>query len=103
MNDPAPTPAAVAPTSPPHRSQVRDGQRRAVGSAAVAPPNRQHYKRSGGIAAYLLVLVSLQIFLMVVAVEGVLSHEGGLARAAAGLSVVVFLIVLALRRLMPHE
>jgi hypothetical protein len=29
--------------------------------------------------------------------------EGGLARAAAGLSVALWLIVVALRRLMPHE
>ena len=79
------------------------GPRRRVGRAAVAPPDRSRYKRSGGIAAYLLVMVSLQIFLLVVAVEGVLAHEGGLARAAAGLSVALWLIVVALRRLMPHE
>ena len=41
--------------------------------------------------------------LLVVAVEGVLAHEGGLARAAAGLSVGLWVIVVALRRLMPHE
>ena len=76
---------------------------RAIGRAAVAPPDRSRYQRSAGIAAYLLVLVSLQIFLLVVAVEGVLAHEGGLARAAAGLSVGLWLIVMALRRLMPHE
>ncbi|MBK9559086.1 MAG: hypothetical protein WAX12_11660 [Candidatus Microthrix subdominans] len=89
---------ASAPTS-----QVRGGSQRPVGRAAVAPPDRSRYKRSGGIAAYLLVMVSLQIFLLVVAVEGVLAHEGGLARAAAGLSVALWLIVVALRRLMPHE
>ena len=32
---------------------------RAIGRAAVAPPDRSRYKRSAGIAAYLLVLVSL--------------------------------------------
>ena len=41
--------------------------------------------------------------LLVVAVEGVLAHEGGLARAAAGLSVGLWVIVVALRRRMPHE
>lgn len=54
--------------------------KRAIGRAAVAPPDRSRYKRSGGIAAYLLVMVSLQIFLLVVAVEGVLAHQPGLAR-----------------------
>ncbi|CCM62202.1 hypothetical protein [Candidatus Microthrix parvicella] len=77
--------------------------KRAIGRAAVAPPDRSRYKRSGGIAAYLLVMVSLQIFLLVVAVEGVLAHQPGLARAAAGLSVGLWLIVMTLRRLMPHE
>jgi hypothetical protein len=48
-------------------------------------------------------MVSLQIFLLVVAVEGVLAHQPGLARAAAGLSVGLWLIVMTLRRLMPHE
>ena len=89
--------------SAPAGPHVRGGTHRPVGRAAVAPPDRSRYKRSGGIAAYLLVMVSLQIFLLVVAVEGVLAHEGGLARAAAGLSVALWLIVVALRRLMPHE
>lgn len=60
-------------------------------------PSRIEDKRSGGILVYLLVLVSLQIFLLVVAVEGVLDHEPGLARAAAALSVAVFLSALVLR------
>jgi hypothetical protein len=60
-------------------------------------PTRTETKRSGGILVYLLVLVSLQVFLLVVAVEGVLTHEAGLARAAAALSSAVFLSALALR------
>ncbi|MBK6971307.1 MAG: hypothetical protein IPH29_19915 [Candidatus Microthrix sp.] len=99
----APATGATRPEGAPSTSQVRGGSQRPVGRAAVAPPDRSRYKRSGGIAAYLLVMVSLQIFLLVVAVEGVLAHEGGLARAAAGLSVGLWLIVVALRRLMPHE
>lgn len=50
-------------------------------------PVRAQNNRSGGILIYLLVLVSLQIFMMVVAVEGVLAHNAGLATAAAVFSV----------------
>jgi DMSO reductase anchor subunit len=54
-------------------------------------------KRNGGLLAYYLVLVSLQIFLLVVAVEGVLAHDAGPARAAAVLSIAVFASALVLR------
>ncbi|MCB1257219.1 MAG: hypothetical protein KDB26_08950 [Microthrixaceae bacterium] len=50
-------------------------------------PVRAQNNRSGGILVYLLVLVSLQIFMMVVAVEGVMSHNASLATAAAVFSV----------------
>ncbi len=52
---------------------------------------------------YLLLFVSLQIFLLVVALEGVASHEPGLARAAAALSVAVFVSALALRWFLRHD
>ena len=42
-------------------------------------------KRNGGLLVYYLVLVSLQIFLLVVAVEGVTAHDPGPARAASAL------------------
>jgi hypothetical protein len=54
-------------------------------------------KRNGGLLVYFLVLVSLQIFLLVVAVEGVIAHDPGPARAAAALSVRVFASALGLR------
>jgi len=46
---------------------------------------------------YLLLLVALQVFLLVVAVEGLLGDEPDLARNAALLSVGVFGSALALR------
>ena len=54
-------------------------------------------KRNGALLVYYLVLVSLQIFLLVVAVEGVIAHDPGPARAAAALSVFVFASALGLR------
>ena len=60
-------------------------------------PARSQNNRSGGILVYLLVLVSLQIFLMVVAVEGVLAHEPGLATAAAILSLLVAALAFGFR------
>jgi hypothetical protein len=46
---------------------------------------------------YLLLLVSLQVFLLVVAIEGLQSDQPSLANAAAALSIVLFLSTLALR------
>ncbi len=54
-------------------------------------------RRSGGLLVYLLLLVALQIFLMVVALEGVLGHDFALARNAAVLSVAVFAAAAAIR------
>lgn len=52
-------------------------------------PVRSQNNRSSGILIYLLVIVSLQIFLMVVAVEGVMAHKSNLAIASAVLSVLL--------------
>jgi hypothetical protein len=59
--------------------------------------SRREAKRTGAFLIYLLLLVSLQVFLMVVAVEGVLDHDAGLAWAAALLSVGLFASAIALR------
>lgn len=61
----------------------------------VAP--RPAVKRSTAMLVYLLLLVSLQIFLLVVAVEGLLGDEPALARNAALLSVALFGSTVALR------
>lgn len=63
----------------------------------MSVPNRAEAKRNGGLLVYFVVLVSLQVFLLVVAVEGVLAHDPGPARAAAALSVVVFASALVFR------
>ena len=54
-------------------------------------------KRSTGLLVYLLLLVSLQVFLLVVAVEGLQGDDPGIARAAAVLSLALFGSTLALR------
>lgn len=61
-----------------------------------APP-RSEAKRSSAILVYLLLLVSLQIFLLVVAVEGLLGDEPAVARNAALLSLALFGSTIALR------
>ncbi|MDQ2677709.1 MAG: hypothetical protein M3Y51_03120 [Actinomycetota bacterium] len=60
-------------------------------------------RRNGGLLAYLILLLSLQAFLLVVALEGVLAHEPGLARAAAALSVVVAAAAFGLRWFIRHD
>jgi hypothetical protein len=44
---------------------------------------------STAVLVYLILLFSLQIFLLVVAVEGFLDHDPGLAWAATGVSIVL--------------
>jgi hypothetical protein len=47
-------------------------------------------QRSNAVLVYLLVLITLQVFLLVVAVEGFLGDEDHLAWTAAGFSLVLF-------------
>jgi hypothetical protein len=54
-------------------------------------------KRSNAVLVYLLLLVSLQVFLLVVAVEGLQGDAPDIARAAAALSIVLFGGAVALR------
>lgn len=60
-------------------------------------PPRSEARRSSAVLVYLLLLVALQIFLLVVAVEGLLGNDPHLARNAALLSVGVFASAMALR------
>jgi hypothetical protein len=66
---------------------------------AAAHRERQ---RSNAVIVYALVLVSLQIFLLTVAVEGLLADEDSLALAAAGLSAFLFVVALAFGHLLRH-
>ncbi|MHB1139998.1 MAG: hypothetical protein ACYC2O_13665 [Microthrixaceae bacterium] len=66
-------------------------------------PARSDRRRNGGLLVYLILFVSLQAFLLVVALEGVLAHEAGLARAAAMLSIVVAICAFGLRWFIRHD
>lgn len=50
---------------------------------------RADRRRHGGLLVYLILLVSLQAFLLVVALEGIAAHDPVLARNAAILSIVL--------------
>lgn len=64
---------------------------------------RAERRRSGGLLVYLILMVSLQSFLLVVALEGIAGHEPDLARAAAALSVVVLASAWGLRWFVQHD
>lgn len=66
-------------------------------------PPRSERRKTGGLLIYLILFLSLQVFLMVVGLEGVLAHEPGLARAAAIMSVCLFGFALALRWFLGHD
>ncbi len=59
--------------------------------------SRAARRRSGGLLVYMVLLVSLQSFLLVIALEGIVAHEPALARNAAALSVVVLVSAWGLR------
>lgn len=56
---------------------------------------------SSAVLVYVLVLFSLQLFLLSVAVEGFLGHEPGLAWAATGISAVLAVGSLLFYRYLP--
>lgn len=62
-----------------------------------APVTRSESKRSTAMVVYLLLLVALQIFLLVVAIEGLQGNDPDMARNAALLSLGLFGATLALR------
>jgi len=63
----------------------------------MTTPGRSEAKRSGAVLVYMILLVSLQVFLLVVALEGVLGQDPTLAASAAAINVVLFLSALGLR------
>lgn len=70
---------------------------------APAGALRRERRRSTAVLVYTLLLVALQIFLLTVAVEGLLGDDDRLAWAAAGLSVLLFVINLGFARLLSHD
>ncbi len=79
------------PRGPTEPGGALEGPARTPSGGPFAVPERRRAaaKRTNAVLVYLLLLVSLQVFLLVVAVEGVLGHEPALARNAAILSLVV--------------
>ena len=65
--------------------------------------SRAARRRSGGLLVYMVLLVSLQSFLLVIALEGIVAHEPALARNAAVLSVVVLASAWGLRWLVRDD
>lgn len=64
---------------------------------------RAERRRSGGLLVYLILLLSLQAFLLVVALEGIAGHEPALARNAAVLSVVLLASAWGLKWFVRHD
>ncbi len=64
---------------------------------------RAERRRSGGLLVYLILLVSLQTFLLVVALEGIAAHDPHLARNAAILSMLLFASAAGLRWFVRHD
>ncbi len=59
-------------------------------------------KTSSAVLVYVILLVSLQIFIITVAVEAFLEDDEGLAWSAAGVSVVLAVAAVAFLRLFRH-
>lgn len=51
----------------------------------------RHRRQSSAVAIYVIILMSLQVFLVTVAAEALLDDDEGLAWATAGVSVVLFI------------
>ena len=70
---------------------------------APAAALQRERRRSSAVLVYTVLLVSLQIFLLTVAVEGLLDDDDRLAWVAAGLSALLFAVNLGFARLLRHD
>ena len=66
----------------------------------MSPLGAQDTKRSNAVFVYVVLILSLQIFLLVVALEAFQADHAELAWPAAGLSVALFATTLAFSRLL---
>jgi hypothetical protein len=64
---------------------------------------RRRSKVTGAILVYVILLLSLQVFLLIVAVEGLLAGDAGLAWSATGISTALFLSASFFYRYLRHE
>ena len=69
----------------------------------MSPSQIIEHRRVTAIAAYVIVILSLQVFLLVVTLEAFQPDEEGLAWAAAALSVGLFATALIFARLLRHD
>jgi Na+/melibiose symporter-like transporter len=65
--------------------------------------SRRRSKVTGAILVYVILLLSLQVFLLIVAVEGLLDGDAGLAWSATGISIALFLSASFFYRYLRHE
>ncbi|MEO8697425.1 MAG: hypothetical protein ABI658_28240 [Acidimicrobiales bacterium] len=60
-------------------------------------------KRNNAVFVYVVLMLALQVFLLVVALEAFQADEESLAWPSAGLSALLFVTVLAFARLLRHD
>ncbi len=69
----------------------------------MKPNNAGDAKRAGAVFVYVVLILALQVFLLVVALEAFQADEEGLAWPAAGLSVGLFVTTLGFARLLRRD
>ena len=69
----------------------------------MSPSQTVEHRRITAISVYVVVILSLQVFLLVVTVEAFQTDEEGLAWAAAALSAGLFATALIFARLLRHD
>lgn len=52
--------------------------------------SQRNRRASSGVVAFIIIMMSLQVFLVTVAAEALLDHDAALAWATAAISVVLF-------------
>jgi hypothetical protein len=69
----------------------------------MTPTNAPDTKRSSAVFVYVVLILALQVFLLVVALEAFQADEEGLAWPAAALSVGLFATTLGFARLLRRD
>ncbi len=64
---------------------------------------RRRSRVTNAILVYVILLLSLQVFLLIVAVEGLLDGDAGLAWSATGIAIALFLSAVFFYRYLRHE
>ena len=69
----------------------------------MTPSKAADTKRTSAVLVYVVLILALQVFLLVVALEAFQADDEGLAWPAAGLSVGLFATTLAFARLLRRD